>query len=399
MGKDLFGKNIGKGISQRKDGRYEARAVINGVKINLYNMNLSQLRKDFDIEKTKVLRNEKNNRSNMKLDEWFEEWFEKCKKPKLKSEASMKTYKRKIKNTYIRLLGKKEVENISQINIQDATNQLMQEEYGYRIIRESLNVLKECLDVAILNHMIIANPCQEIVIKEADITPKERRVLEHWEQDLFLEIAKNGFYYEPYAILLCTGLRIGEFAGLQWEDIDFVRKTITVKRSLQTTYVDKQKIERLSSPKTINGYRTIPFFSEVEQLLKEWKKKQNEYKHFAGVKWRCNPDFGNLVFTTTLGSPLNRYNIVHDIARIEKNMKLIEMSRAIDERREPREIKHIHPHAFRHTFATRCFEKKLEPLFVQRIMGHADYSTTTEYTHILDEMRQKEVLKMGNFLN
>lgn len=399
MGKDLLGKNLGKGIGQRKDGRYEARAIINGVKIHIYNMNLAQLKKDFEIEKTKVLRNEKNNRSNMKLEEWFEEWFEKGKRPQLKSEASVKTYKRKIKNTYIRLLGQKEVEHLSQINIQDATNQLLEEKYGFRTIRESLNVLKECLNMAILNHMIAYNPCQEITIKEADITPKERRVLDHWEQDLFLEVAQDGFYYEPYAILLCTGLRIGEFSGLQWEDIDFVKKTITVKRSLQTTYVDKQKIERLSSPKTVNGYRTIPFFGEVEQLLKSWKKKQSEYRNTMGLKWRCNPEFGNLVFTTTLGSPLNRYNLVHDIARVEKNMKLLELSRAIDEHREPREIKHIHPHAFRHTFATRCFEKKLEPLFVQRIMGHADYSTTTEYTHILDEMRQKEVLKAGNFLN
>ena len=37
MGKDLKGKNLGKGIGQRKDGRYEARAVINGVKVHLWN--------------------------------------------------------------------------------------------------------------------------------------------------------------------------------------------------------------------------------------------------------------------------------------------------------------------------------------------------------------------------
>ena len=38
MGKDLNGKSLGKGISQRKDGRYEARALINGTKIQIYNM-------------------------------------------------------------------------------------------------------------------------------------------------------------------------------------------------------------------------------------------------------------------------------------------------------------------------------------------------------------------------
>ena len=51
MGKDLNGKSLGKGISQRKDGRYEARALINGTKIQIYNMSLSQLRKNFETEK------------------------------------------------------------------------------------------------------------------------------------------------------------------------------------------------------------------------------------------------------------------------------------------------------------------------------------------------------------
>lgn len=38
MGKDLNGKELGRGLSQRPDRRYEARAVINGIKIDLYDM-------------------------------------------------------------------------------------------------------------------------------------------------------------------------------------------------------------------------------------------------------------------------------------------------------------------------------------------------------------------------
>ena len=45
MGKDLRVKELGKGISQRKDKRYEARAVINGQKIDLYDFNLEKLKK------------------------------------------------------------------------------------------------------------------------------------------------------------------------------------------------------------------------------------------------------------------------------------------------------------------------------------------------------------------
>ena len=41
MPKDLKGKELPKGIYQRKDGRYEARAVVGGIKIQLYNFDLS----------------------------------------------------------------------------------------------------------------------------------------------------------------------------------------------------------------------------------------------------------------------------------------------------------------------------------------------------------------------
>lgn len=60
MGKDLNGKELGRGFSQRKDGRYEARAVVNGTKIDIYDMNLSALKKAFEMEKARVLRDEKN---------------------------------------------------------------------------------------------------------------------------------------------------------------------------------------------------------------------------------------------------------------------------------------------------------------------------------------------------
>ena len=398
MGKDLKGKDLGKGFSQRKDGRYEARAVINGVKIDLYDLNLSNLKKIFEKEKARVLRNEKNIRTNVTLLEWYEEWFEKCKSPQLKSEVSRKTYNRKVRNTYCSILGDKKIEDITQINIQTATNELVERGYTERTIREALGVIKECCDVAIVNHVIDSNPCVSINIKDAN-TLKERRVLTHEEQDIFLNEVKNSYYYEAYAILLLTGMRIGEFSGLQWQDVDFENKQININRSMTTAYIDGKKIEELTTPKTFNSYRSIPFFGETEKLFLSWKKKQDYYKQKLGNRWRANPEFGDLVFTSTMGSPVTRYVIVHDIKKVMNNINLKESRKAYKEGREPKEITGIHPHCFRHTFATRCFEKGLDPLFVQSIMGHSNYATTVSYTHVLDNVKQREVAKAGNFLD
>lgn len=399
MGKDLKGKDIGKGFSQRKDGRYEARATIKGIKIDIYSKNLAQLKKEFEVEKAKVLRNECNIRpTNITLQEWFDEWFEKYKSPNLKNEVSKNVYKRKINNTYCSIIGCKNLKDISQLNIQTTTNELVQKGYTERTIKEALGALNECINIAILNHIVSVNPCQSIIIKNAN-QQKEKRVLEQWEQDMFIKEAKNSYYYEAYLILLSTGMRIGEFSGLQWEDVDFENKVIHIRRTLTTGYVNGKKIEQLSSPKTACSYREIPFFGETKQLFTSWKEKQNIYKEQLGDRWRADPKHGNLVFTSTMGSPVSRYVIMHDMKKIISNMRLKEKQNALMEGREPRVIKNIYPHALRHTFATRCFEKKLEPLFIQNIMGHVNYATTISYTHVLDDVRKKEADKVGNFLS
>lgn len=398
MGKDLKGKNLGKGYSQRKDGRYEARAVINGIKIDIYDMNLANLKKSFEAAKATVLRDEKNVRPNVTLKEWYTEWFEKCKAPTLKSDVSRKTYDRKVRNTYIAIIGDKRVEDITQINMQTATQELVDKGYTERSIKEALGVVRECMDIAIVNHIIGANPCTGIKVVNANMQ-KDRRVLTHAEQIQFLNEVKDSYYYEAYAILLSTGMRIGEFSGLQWNDVDFENKQITINRSMQTAYIDGKKIEELTTPKTLNSYRSIPFFGDTEQLFRTWKAKQDLYKKKLGDRWRARPELGDLVFTSTMGSPVTRYVIVHDINKVVQNINLKEIYAASRECRQPKKFEHLHPHAFRHTFATRCFEKGLDPLFVQSIMGHANYSTTVSYTHVLDNMKQMEVAKAGNFLD
>ena len=99
-----------------------------------------------------------------------------------------------------------------------------------------------------------------------------------------------------------------------------------------------------------------------------------------------------------MGSPITRYNIVHDLKKVETNINLKENNCAYREGRKPRKFGHLHPHCFRHTFATRCFEKGLDPIVVQSIMGHANYSTTLSYTHILEDKTKEEVAKVGSFL-
>ena len=105
--------------------------------------------------------------------------------------------------------------------------------------------------------------------------------------------------------MFLTGLRVGELGGLMWNDIDFEKKCIRIERSLSCQYEKGVKTQRITTPKTYNSYRTIPFMGEAEEMFKAQLVKQKALKKELGDRWRS--DIPDLVFTTTMGSPVTRY--------------------------------------------------------------------------------------------
>ena len=383
MGKDLNGKELGRGFSQRKDGRYEARAVICGTKIDIYDMNLAKLKKEFEVEKARVLRDEKNVRPNVTFREWYLEWFEKCKSPQLKSEVSRKTYDRKVRNTYCKILGDKRMENISQMNMQAATTELVEQGYTDRSVREALGIVNECMEIAIVNHIINVNPCVGIKIQNAN-ERRERRVMKKWEQDLFLSEVKNRYYYEAYKILLLTGMRIGEFSGLQWRDIDFENKIIHVNGTLK--YIAKAKVKyMIDEPKSESSKRDILMLDNLVTVLREHRKRQLATRMLLGDKWRPELGFENLVFTGGFGRCISETALYEDMKKIRTQI------------REDGHAFGAHtPHSLRHTFATRGFEKGIPPKVMQEILGHKSITMTLDiYSHVLPDKKAEEINKLA----
>ena len=400
MGKSLDGKrDLGRGVSQRADGRYHARAIVRGKRIEIYNKDLKQLRKDFDLAKAAALQSNIIEEKDIKFTEYFDSWFESYKKHRLKSVISQNAYYRRVKNTYCSLLGEVNLKDITHEKIQAATNELSERKYTPRTIREALSAVRECLDIAVINKKIDYNPIIRINIKEKNEAMLERRVLDNWEIPLFIEEAKRDWYYEAYMILLNSGMRIGEFSALTWDCVDFQKKEIRINKSMSFGYVEGKKIEIVTSPKTRAAYRTIPFFDGVEEWFKSWEQKQDELKEKLGDRWRARPELGDIVFCTSLGSPASRYAVSHSLAKIEKNMQLKEDFNARLENREPRKIEHLHPHCLRHSFCTLCFQRGINPSVIQALMGHSDFAVTTSYLHVLDDKRKEEVAKVGSLLN
>lgn len=301
----------------------------------------------------------------------------------------------KFYNTFGKYLGEMRVIDITNMDIQNVINKLRSEGKATSTMRDALGRMRDCMESAKNNMLIPINPCFEICVpwENKQVT---RRFLSKEEQNKFLKTVEHNWYKEMFYIMFLTGMRIGEVGGLMWSDVDFENKCIHVNRSLSCQYEYGNKVIRLLEPKTHNSYRKIPFFGEAEEMYRSQQKKVNELKKALGTRWRGKDDYENLVFVTTMGSPVLRYHAEKEIKKVVKEINLQESVQPVIEQREPVIFEDMYPHAIRHTFCSRCFEADMQPKVVQSIMGHQHYSTTVDiYTHVTAAKYEEEIDKFG----
>src|SRR5262249_20036869 len=107
---------------------------------------------------------------------------------------------------------------------------------------------------AVLNHakedgLIAVNPSGRLgkLYKNAPIVHEEIQPLTHKEVPTFLQTAHLHFpeYFPMFFCAIHTGLRSGELAGLQWGDIDFNGKFLTVRRNHVDGRIEKTKTDQV----------------------------------------------------------------------------------------------------------------------------------------------------------
>ena len=120
MGKSLNGKELGKGITQRKDGIYQARFTNRfGKRQTLYASTVTEITKKLREEQFRDDKQLNVISTGMTLDEWYEKWITTCKK------HCRDTTKRTYAIQYNRLretLGWRKLTRLNLIILQDAFN-------------------------------------------------------------------------------------------------------------------------------------------------------------------------------------------------------------------------------------------------------------------------------------
>ena len=358
MGKDLKGKELGVGLNQRKDGRYQARFTKKDGKRAEKNFDKITEAREW-LSKEKYLDNILSN-NNMTVDEWYNYWIENYKEGIVKDNTT-NNYKDRYKYIIKNAIGDIKLTDVKQIHCQKILNQMFDSgKYSYGTMELTAITMHAIFKCAVENNYISKNPANNLKIKKRDIDLIERRVLTREEQKIFKEYAKNTLYYNAYCLVLETGLRAGEVGGLKWDDIDFDNHYLYVNRTLLQ---DKQKGGFFfGTPKSRLSKRKIPLTDEAIKVLNDQKQVQNRLK-FQNDKWVSK--WNGLVFTTINGNPVGTSTFRTMMVRIVANINKDRMINSVDGQYE--EFEHCYMHSLRHTFATRCIEKGVQPKSLQKI--------------------------------
>lgn len=142
-------------------------------------------------------------------------------------------------------------------------------------------------------------------------------------------------------VLYACGLRVSELIGLKMSDLFFNKEIIRV--------VGKGTKERL-----------IPIGSSAIKWTNEYLQKSRPL-----LEQRLKSE--NIVFLNNRGMKLSRMGVWTIVDRYTREAGI---------------EGDVHPHTFRHSFATHLLEGGADLRAVQEMLGHADISTTQIYTHI-----------------
>ena len=271
------------GEYERANGRYEYRYKVFGKQFSIYARSLEELRRreqELDSKDRSV--NEKFSHPRTTLNQIYELWKE------LKKGVRVNTYRNYCYNydRYVRdSLGEMYLQQIRKSDIKRFYNHLADEcRLKAGTIDAVQTILHQVLQIAADDGLIDHNPSDNATkeLKRAhNLHHKKREALSVDEQALLLrflqENTENQKWYPITAVLLGTGMRVGEATGLRWCDIDFKEGMIDVNHTL--VYYSKGNYESkyaINDTKTPASKRLIPMTETVRNAFLMEKEMQKQ---------------------------------------------------------------------------------------------------------------------------
>lgn len=390
-----------KGESQRSDGIYSYRWTSrDGKRHDIYAGTLEELRQK---EEQIIIDQHDGIRTDKKLttvNEMFDMW---CELKRGIKDNTFQNYKY-MYNQFVRPgFGKMRIAAVKKTDVKRFYNTLADGKMlKISTIDTVHNILHQTFDLAVDDNYIRINPTHNMLKelkKSHNFEVKKRKALTVSEQNLFLDFLKRNaqysHWYPVFAVMLGTGMRVGELVGLRWCDVDFEENTINVNHTL--VYYNRGDGNGCSfavnTPKTEAGKRTIPMIETVKNAF----YLEKEYQKSAEISCRAKVDgYTDFIFINRFGDVQHQGTLNKAIKRIIRDCNDEELLKNED---NPVLLPPFSCHSLRHTFTTRLCEMGVNIKVIQDVLGHRDFSTTMNiYTDVTKELKQKEFGAISDLL-
>ena len=391
MGKSLKGKELGKGIGQRKDGLYYARCTDKaGQRLERCFQSLKEAKNWQKEQQYHQVHPEPKTPVpvQMTVNEWFDFWQANL----LTGLApnTVRNYRERYERNAKAILGKLLLAEVKPMHCKAVFNG-MTETYAGSTIRQAYIALGAMFKAAKENGLIEKHPMDGVRFDRPVKAVDEIHFLTVSEQKAFLEAAKHSHNYNQYALILETGLRTGEVIGLTWDAIDWDKRTLTVNKTMEFRH--KQHEWRAGPPKTKTSYRTIPLTDTAYQIL---------WNLYLGREYRKESPELDKVLTyidrrTAKQATLHMRDLVFINYRTGMPAKNSSYDTHLYKLCDKAGLEHFCMHALRHTDATRAIESGMQPQVLQKLLGHASIKTTMDrYVHVTDDTLFQAVHQFQN---
>ena len=257
------------------------------------------------------------------------------------------------------------IDDLTTLDLQQYLNDLVRDRYALSTIKKQYHLISEFIDYANLSGILQKPLYKGVKLPSESAVKKHKKEVTTYTKDeekRLKEILYRGDSPAFYAalIMLETGMRIGEVLALNWSDVDFRRRSVRINKTVvRIGSGRKSYIQNAAKSHTSN--RIIPLSREVLRILEEMSERD---------------DLNEFVIHNRDGELLT-YEAVRWWIR-----------KACEEARVP----YYGQHVFRHTFATRCYERGCDVKILSKLLGHSDVTITYNiYVHLfgdaLEEMR------------
>lgn len=202
----------------------------------------------------------------------------------------------------------------------------------------------------------------------------------------------------PVQIAYFAGLRLGEVAGLTWQDINLEEQYLTVRRSVRYNGT-RHKTE--IGPTKRKKVRVVDFGDTLAEILRTAKKEQHRQRfqygqlyhrnYYREVQEKNRVHYEYYSFDSTQEVPEDYTEIFFVCLRSDGCLELpstIETACRSASRKVP-ELEGFHFHTLRHTYTTNLLSNGAQPKDVQELLGHSDVRTTMNvYAHATREAKR-----------